>query len=158
MRGGNQSLQPIPIESYGFAHGGSESEEALNVAKIAVIQQTNFNNKLAGGGRLIKGGSSTIEIPQFPQVGLSVSPQTANTAAFAINKVLINATNNASNDVLIGKPSMQLGGKYKRRKSVKRIKTKTHYKHKKICKCIRCKKTKRIRKTRKTRTRTYKKK
>jgi hypothetical protein len=119
LRGGNAKLQAVPVESYGFEYGGNESENSAKMLSDMSNKQNELNNVLTGGRRKrIKGGSNdtqeTIEIPQFPPVGPQVSNQTSNTAAYQVNSVLIRATNDASNDSLIGEP--QSGGKRKKTK------------------------------------------
>lgn len=134
LRGGNAKLQAVPVESYGFEYGGSESENSAKMLSEMSNKQNELNNVLSGGRRKrIKGGSNdtqeTIEIPQFPPVGPQVSNQTANSAAYQVNSVLIQATNDASNDGLIGQP--QSGGKRKKTRRQSKIYSKRNGKSKK---------------------------
>lgn len=134
LRGGNSKLQAVPVESYGFEYGGNESENSAKMLSEMSNKQNELNNVLTGGRRKrIKGGSNdtqeTIEIPQFPPVGPQVSNQTANSAAYQVNSVLIRATNDASNDGLIGET--QTGGKNKKTRRQSKIYSKKRGKSKK---------------------------
>jgi hypothetical protein len=132
FKGGNEVLKAIPVETYGYEYGGSDSENAAKMLDVASDKQNALNNALSGGKRKItKGGSTGIEIPQFPLVGPQVSAQTANSASIELNKVLINATNDATND---SKIETQSGGKRSRKKSRRKIRKS----YKKICKSRRC--------------------
>ena len=135
-KGGN--LSAVPVESYGYEYGGSASEDAAGRMLADAEQQNKLNSTLSGGRRMKRGGANStdvIEIPTFPQVGPQVSGQTANSAAFQVNSILIEAENNAANDSKIG------GGTKKRFKSRK---TKKNYKHKKGCRCPYCNKMRKL--------------
>lgn len=132
--GGNTKLQAVPIESYGFEYGGNESENSVKMLSDMANRQNELNNVLTGGRKKqFKGGSNetqeTIEIPQFPSIGPQVSNQTANSAAYQINSALIQATNDATNDGLIGKT--QTGGKRKKTRRQSKIYSKKYSKSKK---------------------------
>lgn len=134
LRGGNAKLQAVPVESYGFEYGGNESENSAKMLSEMANKQNELNNVLTGGRRKrIKGGSNdtqeTIEIPQFPPVGPQVSNQTANSAAYQVNSVLIRAMNDATNDGLIGET--QSGGKRKKTRKQSKIYSKKYGKSKK---------------------------
>jgi len=134
-KGGN--LSAVPVESYGYEYGSSASEDAAGRMLAGAEQQNKLNSTLSGGKRIKRGGASStdvIEIPTFPQVGPQVSSQTANSAAFQVNSILIEAENNAANDSKIG------GGTKKN----KLRKTKRHNKHKKGCRCPYCNKMRKI--------------
>lgn len=141
LRGGNASFKPVPVETYGYEYGGSESENAVKMLTNMSDKQNELNNVLSGGKRkkLTRGGSNTsteneITIPQFPPVGPQVSNQTANSASLQLNSVLINAMNDATND---GKISTQSGGKRLRNKISRKMK-KNKKSYKKVCKTRRC--------------------
>jgi hypothetical protein len=149
------NLKAIPVQTYGFQYGSSASENAVKMMEVNATKQNDFNNSLAGGGKRrfkkhkMRGGNvATIEIPQFPQMGPQVGPQNGNSAAFAINKVLIDATNNGANDNQIGKiVGSQKGGTHKRKK---RMSNKS-FKLKRRCRSLKCMKLSKHRKHRKHR-------
>lgn len=136
LNGGNASnLLPVPVQSYGFDYGGSQSENAIKMLEKMADNQNMLNNTLAGGSkrRKIRGGASdgTIQIPQFTQIGPQVSNQDANSASYLANSLLINAMNNAANDSKVSiAASSQNGGlkKKMRRMSSKKKSFKTHSK------------------------------
>lgn len=145
LRGGNETkLSSVPVQTYAFGYGGTESENAAKMLLNMSDRQNQMNNALSGGrrrGLIKKGGSNgvsggAIEIPQFTIPGPKVSDQNANSSSLQLNSLLVEATNDASNDNKIG----QTGGKGKRRKTMRRHKTRggkrkhkreTRHKHKK---------------------------
>lgn len=152
-KGGN--LSAVPVESYGYEYGSSASEDAAGRMLAGAEQQNKLNSTLSGGKRMKRGGSSStdvIEIPTFPQVGPQVSSQTPSSAAFDINRLLIQSQNDGANDSLIGGGTKRL---FKSRK------TKKKYKHKKGCRCPHCNKMRKLKrmkslKSHKRKTRRYK--
>lgn len=125
LRGGNEiKLSSVPVQTYGFKYGGTESENAAKMLLDSSDKQNEMNNTLSGGrrrgmrikrgGSSIIGGQKDIEIPQFTISGPKVSANDANTSSLQLNSLLVKATNDASNDDMIG----QTGGK--RRKTIRR--------------------------------------
>ena len=135
-KGGN--LSAVPVESYGYEYGSSPTEDAAGRMLADAEKQTILNSTLSGGRRMKRGGTNStdvIEIPTFPQVGPEVSGQTASSAAFQVNSLLIQAQNDGANDRLIG------GGT---KRHLKSRKTKKNYKHKKGCRCPYCNKMRKL--------------
>lgn len=137
LRGGNATLSAVPVQTYGYEHGGSESDNAFGRMQQMSERQNELNNTLSGGrgrGRRkkIRGGSNTIEIPQFPVGGTPVSPQTGSSASLALNTSLIQARVDATNDGLI---DTQSGGKRKKTKKYRSKHRSNKRTHKKGCKC-----------------------
>lgn len=117
LRGGDEvKLGSVPVQTYGFNYGGNESENAARMLLDMADRQNQMNNSLSGGrGRIKRGGSNgivqgQIEIPQFSIAGPKVSDQNANTSSLQLNSLLVQATNDASNDNMIE----QTGGRHRK--------------------------------------------
>lgn len=125
LKGGNETkLSSVPVQTYAFDYGGTESENAAKMLLNMSDKQNQMNNTLSGGRRrgIKRGGSNgftegKIEIPQFTIPGPKVSDQNANSSSLELNSLLVKTTNDGLNDDMIG----QSGGK--RRRTMRRHKT-----------------------------------
>ena len=140
LRGGDEvKLGAVPVQTYAFNYGGSESENAAKMLIAMSDRQNQINNTLSGGrGRIKRGGSNgvvtgQIEIPQFSIGGPKVSDQNANSSSLQLNSLLVQATNDATNDSKIE----QSGGRRRKTRRRKNGGSKRSYKknHKRGCNC-----------------------
>ena len=120
------NLTPAPVQMYGFHDGAnSPQQSALKWQESQNIAQSELNKIAKGGKRLKskyirKGGSSddstlrarTVEVPQFPILGPSVSPVNANSSSIVGNTTAITGLNDATNDCYATNSCVTGGAKY----------------------------------------------
>lgn len=102
------------------------------------IKKNKSYNKIKKRTYKFKGGSATIEVPQFPQNNLNNSPQNVNTNSLLLNKIYIDALNNSRYNCYATNtcPKNMSGGKYKiRRNKTKKYKLKKNRKLNGGCNC-----------------------
>lgn len=140
----SDALKPAPVQMYGFHNGAnSPQQSALKWQESQNTAQSDLN-KLAKGGKRLKskyirkGGSSddttlrarTVEVPQFPPSGPSVSPVNANSSSIVGNTTAITGLNDATNDCYATNSCTTGGAKRMRSSTNKRSK----HRHSSTCK------------------------
>lgn len=130
-------LQTIMNNKYGGGHKYLKNNKSYK--KYTMKYKMKYKNKNSTKNRIkrsklfnkrkkrtykFKGGSATIEIPQFPQNNINNSPQNINTNSVLLNKIYIDALNNSKYDCYATNscPKNMSGGKYK----IKNSKTKKY--------------------------------